>query len=77
MVDTRAIPETHDTKVIDAFITHDLSAVAEVTEDVTFTAAFVNIFDQDPPFSATDLGYDPFTANPLGRVLRLGLRKRF
>jgi iron complex outermembrane receptor protein len=79
MLDTRTtfVDPNHETKVIDAFITHDLSAVADITEDVTFTAAFLNIFDRDPPFSATDLGYDPFTANPLGRVLRLGLRTRF
>jgi iron complex outermembrane receptor protein len=79
MVDTRTtfVDPNHETKVIDAFITHDLSAVAHVAEDTTFTAAFLNVFDEDPPFAATDLGYDPFTANPLGRALRLGLRKRF
>lgn len=77
MIDLRPIAASHETKIIDAFITHDLTAVYDLTEDMTLTAGVLNMFDEDPPFSGTDLGYDPFTANPLGRVFRVGARQRF
>ena len=35
-----------------------------------------NIFDEAPPFFNNANGYDPFGANPLGRVISLGLRIR-
>lgn len=77
MVDLRPITPTHETKIIDAFITHDLTAVYDLTDDLTLTAGVLNVLDEDPPFSGTDLGYDPFTANPVGRVFRVGARQRF
>lgn len=36
-----------------------------------------NIFDRDPPFYNSAAGYDPYGANPMGRVVSVGLRARF
>lgn len=33
--------------------------------------------DEDPGFARLDLNYDPFTANPLGRNFKVGIRKEF
>jgi len=40
-------------------------------------ASVENLTDEDPPFVRLELAYDPFTANALGRVFKLGLTKRF
>ena len=44
--------------------------------DTTVTASVVNVFDEDPPFARLDYSYDPFTANPLGRVIKVGVLKK-
>jgi iron complex outermembrane receptor protein len=36
-----------------------------------------NIFDTDPPFYNASTGYDRYGANPIGRVVTLGLRGRW
>jgi iron complex outermembrane receptor protein len=41
------------------------------------TLAITNIFDKDPSYARLDLGYDPFTGDPLGRTYKVGLRKKF
>jgi len=45
--------------------------------DTTATLAVTNIFDKDPSYARLDLGYDPFTGDPLGRTYKVGLRKKF
>jgi iron complex outermembrane receptor protein len=76
--DTAGNPVTNPNgKVIDSFITADLSYRALLPYDVTLTATVDNITDEDPPFARLDLSYDPFTANALGRTFKLGLRKQF
>lgn len=40
-------------------------------------ASVVNVLDEDPPFAAFDLNYDPYTHNPFGRTLKLSVTKRF
>ncbi len=37
----------------------------------------VNVTDEDPPFAAFDLNYDPYTHNPFGRTFKVSLSKRF
>jgi iron complex outermembrane receptor protein len=37
----------------------------------------VNALDEDPPLTRNEYSYDPFTASPLGRVFKLGLRQAF
>jgi iron complex outermembrane receptor protein len=41
------------------------------------TLAIMNIFDRDPPFARTELNYDSLTGDPLGRTIKIGVRKRF
>lgn len=36
-----------------------------------------NLFDKDPPFYNSALGYDTFEASPIGRVVTIGLRTAF
>jgi iron complex outermembrane receptor protein len=36
-----------------------------------------NILDQEPPFVNAGLGYDGFNANPIGRLITVGLSKRW
>lgn len=45
--------------------------------DTTATLAITNVFDKDPSYARLDLGYDPFTGDPLGRTYKVGLRKKF
>jgi outer membrane receptor protein involved in Fe transport len=42
-----------------------------------FGLSVVNVTDEDPPAAAFDLNYDPYTANPFGRVFKISLTKRF
>lgn len=37
----------------------------------------VNVTDEDPPFAAFDLNYDPYTHNPFGRTFKISLSKSF
>jgi hypothetical protein len=37
----------------------------------------VNMFDEDPPESRQEMGYDPRIGSPLGRTFEVGLRKSF
>ena len=43
----------------------------------TLSVTVQNITDEDPPFARLDLNYDPFTGNPLGRVIKVGFKKTF
>ena len=42
-----------------------------------FTFGINNIFDTPPPFADTFVGYDPQTANPIGRFFYFELEKKF
>jgi outer membrane receptor protein involved in Fe transport len=46
-------------------------------ETWTLSATVNNLFDSDPAFVRAVPGYDTFTGDPLGRVFKLGVRKRF
>jgi iron complex outermembrane recepter protein len=37
----------------------------------------VNVFNASPPFVDTDVGYDAFNSDPYGRVISLGIQKRW
>lgn len=64
-------------KKIDAQVLTDLAYRVFLPWDTTLTVAITNVFDQDPSYARLDLGYDPFTGDPLGRTYKLGLRKKF
>jgi iron complex outermembrane recepter protein len=62
---------------IDSFTTVDLTYRLQAPWDTTVVLDVDNVFDEDPPFARLDLGYDPFTATPLGRTLKVSVTKRF
>lgn len=64
-------------KNIDAFVTFDAIYRLNITDSATFTVAGDNLADEEPPFARLDLNYDPFTADPLGRTIKVGLNFRF
>jgi len=64
-------------KKIDAQILTNLAYRVFLPWDTTATLAITNVFDKDPSYARLDLGYDPFTGDPLGRTYKFGLRKKF
>jgi iron complex outermembrane receptor protein len=64
-------------KKIDAQVLTDLAYRVFMPWDTTVTVAITNLFDKDPSYARLDLGYDPFTGDPLGRTYKIGLRKKF
>ena len=64
-------------KKIDKQILTDLAYRVFLPWDTTLTAAITNLFDKDPSYARLDLGYDPFTGDPLGRTYKVGIRKKF
>ncbi len=59
------------------WVTADVTYRFELSEDTVFTATVANIFDRDPPPAQEEFGYDPWTANPLGRTIEVGVKKTF
>ena len=64
-------------KGIDSYLTFDAVYRLNITEGLAFTIAGENLADEDPPFARLDLNYDPFTADPIGRTIKVGLNFRF
>jgi iron complex outermembrane receptor protein len=64
-------------KTIDSTMFHDLSYLLQLPWDTTLSLTVENLTDEDPSFARLDLSYDPFTSSALGRVYKVGLRKRF
>lgn len=64
-------------KTIDTQVLTDLAYRVFLPWDTTLTAAITNVFDQEPSYARLDLGYDPFTGDPLGRTYKVGVRKKF
>ena len=62
---------------IPSWVTHDVTFRTQLPHAVDLTVAVTNITDADPPFVRLNLSYDPFTANALGRTVKVGLRKTF
>ncbi len=59
------------------WITADFTYRFELDEGLALTGTVANMFDRDPPPAQEEFGYDPWTANPLGRTIELGVRKTF
>jgi hypothetical protein len=68
---------------VDDFVTYDLHynfSLANLTGEESESALLVsgyNLTDEDPPRARLDLNYDPYTHNPLGRMIKVGLRHQF
>jgi iron complex outermembrane receptor protein len=59
---------------IDNHFVLDMHYTVRLFDESTMIAfSILNLTDEDPPFAATDLNYDPFTADPRGRIYKLAL----
>ena len=59
------------------WITVDLSYRLLLDDGLSISATVANALDRDPPAAQEEFGYDPWTANPLGRTAEIGVRKTF
>jgi iron complex outermembrane receptor protein len=63
---------------IDEYWQSDITYKVELPWETTATLSVMNVFDADPSFAiGTQYNYDPGSGNPLGRVISLGVKKRF
>ncbi|MCR9080743.1 MAG: TonB-dependent receptor [Hyphomonadaceae bacterium] len=62
---------------IDSQTTFDAFYTWQSDWDLDLGLSVVNITDEDPPFAAFDLNYDPYTHNPFGRTWKISVTKRF
>jgi iron complex outermembrane recepter protein len=64
---------------IDSQTTFDLfyNLQSEAFGGFDFGLSVVNVTDEDPPFAAFDVNYDPYTHNPFGRTFKISITKRF
>lgn len=57
--------------------TLDVSYARDLSNGVELSISAINVTDRDPPLAQFALGYDPVVADPRGRVVRIGLSRRF
>jgi iron complex outermembrane receptor protein len=62
---------------IPGFTTLDFTLRIGLPMETDLTLSVLNLLDEEPGFARLDYNYDPFTANPLGRNFKVGLRKEF
>jgi iron complex outermembrane receptor protein len=67
---------------VKAFTTVDLHAAYNfgttgVLSDTEVSLTATNVFNKDPPFFNAAIGYDVFNANPIGRLVVLGVSKKW
>jgi iron complex outermembrane receptor protein len=67
---------------VDSYTTLDIHAAYSFQSEgwLSGTQIFVdgnNVLDEEPPFVNAVAGYDPFNANPIGRVVTVGFNKKW
>jgi iron complex outermembrane receptor protein len=62
---------------MEAWLPLDIAYRFKWTDKVTLSASMLNVFDRDPPLQRQALGYNTYTANPFGRMLRVGIKKTY
>ena len=55
----------------------DLAALNDNLEDSALWVSIYNLTDEAPPFARLDLNYDPYTHNPFGQMIKVGVRHKF
>ena len=58
---------------IDDHVTHDITYVNNMVDNLTISLSVFNVTDEDPPQVANDVNYDPYNHSPFGRMIKLGL----
>ena len=64
-------------KQIGAFKTLDITYRLALDTGTSFSISAQNILDEEPPFARLDQNYDPFTSNPLGANVKIGVTQQF
>ncbi|MBB6093481.1 iron complex outermembrane receptor protein [Povalibacter uvarum] len=64
-------------RTIEATTIWDLSYQLRLASKTTVSLTVDNVLDEDPAFARTELSYDSYVGNALGRTYRLGLRQQF
>lgn len=59
--------------LFDLHLSWDVSSEGMLGKSQVFLDA-TNLFNKEPPFYNTGNGYDRYAANPIGRVVTVGLR---
>lgn len=62
---------------IDSMTTHDIHYNYLWNESTRLSLSVFNVADEDPPFAAADLNYDPFTHSAFGRMFKIGVTHTF
>nr|WP_238934578.1 TonB-dependent receptor [Maricaulis parjimensis] len=62
---------------IDSQTTLDFNLIYNFGDATTFSVTALNVTDEDPALARLDYNYDPFTGNPLGRMIRVGFSSEF
>ncbi|MEM7080423.1 MAG: TonB-dependent receptor [Pseudomonadota bacterium] len=59
---------------VDAHTTFDFHyQLTLLNEDLRFTLSVINLTDEEAPAARVDLGYDAYTHNPFGRMIKAGV----
>lgn len=64
-------------QTIKSQVNYDATLVYQLPWDSTLSLSVENILDTKPPFARLELGYDPYTGDPVGRTFKIGFTKRF
>jgi iron complex outermembrane receptor protein len=61
------------------YFQHDVTYRLNIPRfDAQLSASVQNVFDEEPPFAfGTQYNYDPGSGSPLGRIISVGLKKKF
>ncbi len=62
---------------LDNFWQSDVTLSLDLPMDSKGTLSIQNLFDADPPFAQSFYNYDVTNGNPLGRVVKFGIKKQF
>ncbi len=74
---TGAYDDAGGTREVEEHITYDLHYNYVVAEESALWISGYNVTDEDPPYARLDLNYDPYTHNPFGRIIKVGVRHKF
>jgi iron complex outermembrane receptor protein len=62
---------------LDNFWQSDVTLSVDLPMQTKASVSIQNLFDKDPPFAQSFYNYDVTNGNPLGRVVKFGVRKQF
>ena len=72
-----SIRDVEEQTTLDLHYNLSLSALNQDLAESALWVSIYNATDEDPPFARLDLNYDPYTHNPFGRIIKVGVRHRF